>query len=222
MFEEKIRDYINKITEKINNIQSFGNIIKLIEVERIEENSQGDYFRILEDKYNFIIKGSIKSIKDEEKLNKAIRIISEFVSKIFLFEKNNRFLNEQISLLEENIKSLIYIELISTYNDKKYDDQKNRIYEIYLEKMKTKEGQNNIIKLLPKLKENDREYFIYDKLLEKCIFSKEEFFSNHEDYKILTLCFLNEELIKESRKEDEKKNEERNKRNDEKLTILEH
>lgn len=183
MFEEKIMDYINKITEKINNIQSFGNVIKLITVERIKEDNRGDYFRILEDKYNFVIKNSIKSIKDEE-LNMAIKIIAEFVSKIFVFEKNNRFLNEQINILEENIKSLIYIELISTYNEEIYKEQKKRIYEIYLEKIKTKEGRDNIIKLLQKLKGEDKEYFIYEKLLEKCIFTKEDFFSNHENYKI--------------------------------------
>jgi len=222
MFEEKIRDYINKITEKINSIQSFGNIIKLIKVKRIKEENQGDYFRILEDKYNFIIKDGIKLIKEDEKLDTAIKIIAAFVSKIFKFENSNRFLDEQISLLEENIKSSIYIELISTYNKEKYKTQKNRIYEIYLEKIETKEGRDNIIKLLQKLKAKDKEYFIYDKLIEKCIFKKKDFFSNKENYKIQTLCLLNEELIKESRKDDEKKEEETSKRNEVVLNILEH
>ena len=64
--------------------------------------------------------------------------------------------------------------------------------------MDTKEGRENIIKLVKNLKGEDKKYFIYEKLLEKCQFTKEDFFSNHENYKIQTLCLLNEELIKES------------------------
>ena len=225
MFEENIRDYIHKITGKIKDIQTFGNIIKLIEIDRIKKDKQKEYFRILEEKYKFIIKDNIKSIKDSEQLNKAIKIIAEFVSKIFLFENANRFLDEEIGLLDDNIKSLIYIELITTYNEEKYKTQKNRIYEIYLEKIDTKEGRDNIIKLVQKLKEKDKDYFIYEKLLEKCVFEKEEFFSNQENYKIQTLCLLNEELKKEALKEEKEKEgseEERkgNKRKN-KLQILE-
>jgi hypothetical protein len=46
MFEENITDYINKITSKIENIQTFGNIIKLINEKKIKEENQKDYFRI--------------------------------------------------------------------------------------------------------------------------------------------------------------------------------
>ena len=226
MFEEIISDYINKITGKIKDIKTFGNVIKLIKVERIKEQKQKDYFRILEDKYKLIIKNDIKLIKDDKELQNAIKIIAEFVSKLFLFEKNTRFLKEEISTLDEEIKSLIYIELITTYKDKSYEDQKNCIYDIYLEKMDTKEGRTNIIKLVKNLKDDDRKFFIYEKLLEKCQFSKEDFFSNLENYKIQALCLLNEELIKESQEEDKKKkkeeqkDEEKEKNNEIKLDIL--
>ena len=208
MFEEIITDYINKITGKIKDIKTFGNIIKLIRVDRIKEEKQKDYFRILEEKYKLIINNEIKLIKDDKDLQNAIKIISEFVSKLFLFEKNTRFLKEEISKLDEKIKSLIYIELITTYKDKNYEDQKNCIYDIYLEKMDAKDGRANIIKLVKNLKDDDRKFFIYEKLLEKCQFSKEDFFSNLENYKIQTLCLLNEELIKESQEEDKKKKQE--------------
>jgi hypothetical protein len=46
------------------------------------------------------------------------------------------------------MKSLIYIELITSYNKEKYEDQKNKIYEIYLDKIDTKEGREDIIKLV--------------------------------------------------------------------------
>ena len=70
--------------------------------------------------------------------------------------------------MDDKIKSLIYIELIVSYNEEKYKDQKNKIYEIYLYKIDTKEGREDIIKLVKKLTGNDRKYFIYEKLLEKC------------------------------------------------------
>ena len=215
VFEENIVDYINKITGKIKNIQTFGNIIKLVNVEEIKYDKQKEYYLILEEKYKLFVKDNIKLIKEEKELNKGIKIIAEFISKIFLFENNNRFLDEEISLLENNIKSLIYLELISTYNEEKYKNQKNHIYEIYLEKCSTKEGRDNIIELIRKLKYDDKKYFIYEKLLQKCDFTKEEFFSNQENYKIQTLCLLNKELLKESQKENEQ-----DKKRELKLNIL--
>ena len=203
MFEENITDYINKITSKIVNIQTFGNIIKLINEKRIKEENQKDYFRILEDKYKYIIKNDIKSIKEEKELEKSIKIIAEFVSKIFSFYKDNRFLDVEINSLDDKIKSLIYIELITVYNQEEYKKQRDRIFEIYLEKIVTKEGRENVIKLIQKLKDDDKNYFIYEKLLKKCQFTKEDFFSNYENYKIQTLCLLNQKLKNESQKEDE-------------------
>ena len=91
MFEENILDYINKIIDKIEDIQTFGNIIKLINEKKIKEETQKDYFRILKYKYKLIVKNDIKSIKDNKELEKDIKIIVEFISKVFLFYKYNRF-----------------------------------------------------------------------------------------------------------------------------------
>jgi hypothetical protein len=236
MFEENILDYINKIIDKIEDIQTFGNIIKLINESKIKKENQKDYFRILIDKYKSFVKYDIKSIKDNKELEKAIKIIAEFVSKVFLFYKNNEFLEKEINTLDDKIKSLIYIELITSYNEEEYKEQKDTIYDIYLKKMDTKEGREDIIKLIQKLKDNDRKYFIYEKLLEKCQFEKEEFFSNHKNDKIKTLCLINNELKKEKEdlinnesikeslkkeKEDETDKEKEKKKEDDKLNILE-
>ena len=171
MFEENIGDYINKITGKIESIQTFGNIIKLVNAEKIKEDKQKEYFRILEEKYKFVIKDNIKLIKEEKELNKGIKIIAEFISKNFLFEKNNDFLKDEIGSLEDNIKSLIYLELIESYNEEKYKDQKEFIYNIYLNKdiISKKEGIDNIIKFVKNLKNEDRDIFIYEKLLKVAI-----------------------------------------------------
>ena len=38
-------------------------------------------------------------------------------------DKNNAFLKDEIGSLEDNIKSLIYLELITSYNQEEYKDQ---------------------------------------------------------------------------------------------------
>ena len=209
MFEEIIGDYINKITGKIEDLQTFGNVMKLIKVERIKPDKQIDYFRILKDKYKYIVEDKIKLIKGETELKEAVKIISEFVSKLFLYEKNNGFLDEKIRKLDDKIKSLIYIELITSpvYNNEKYKEQKNHIYDIYLKNIDIKEGRENIIKLVNKLKGEEKIFFIEEKLLQKCEFNKDEFFSNQENFKIKTLIELKKELEKSSQNEDDDKNE---------------
>ena len=221
MFEENITGYINKITEKIKDIQTFGNIIKLINEKRMKEDNQESYIGILKEKYRSVIKDNIELIKNDKELKNGIKIIAEFVSKIFLFnkkndinndintdkkndknnDKNNAFLKDEIGSLEDNIKSLIYLELITSYNQEEYKDQKEFIYDIYLQydKISKKEGRDNVIKLVKNLKDNDRNIFIYEKLLKACQFTKDEFFSNHENYKIKLLCLLNEKLKEESK-----------------------
>ena len=87
MFEENINDYINKITDKIKDIQTFGNIIRIIDVNRIKTEKQKDYFRILKEKYKINIKNDIEFIKGETELNVTVKILAEFIRKIFLFEK---------------------------------------------------------------------------------------------------------------------------------------
>jgi hypothetical protein len=87
MFEENINDYIKNITDKIKDIQTFGNIIRLIDINRIKTEKQKDYFRILKEKYKINIKNDIKFIKGETELNVTVKILAEFISKIFLFEK---------------------------------------------------------------------------------------------------------------------------------------
>ena len=96
---------------------------------------------------------------------------------------------------------MIYLELITSYNQEEYKVQKEFIYDIYLktDNISKKEGRDNIIKLVNNLQDNDRNIFIYEKLLKACQFKEEEFFSNHENYKIKTLCELKEELNKQSK-----------------------
>ena len=90
VLETNIRDFINKITSKIKDILTFGNIIKLIDVKSLGDKKT-DFYNILKDKYEHIIKDEIQTLK-EDKLDNALKIVSELVSKIFLDEKDTRFL----------------------------------------------------------------------------------------------------------------------------------
>ena len=186
IFQENITEFINKITSKIKDIPTFGNIIKLIDINRIQEKKK-DYYNILKDKYEIIIKNDIQTLTGD-KLDKAVEIVSEFISKIFLDENDTHFLEDKISKLEEKIKSLIYNELIRKYNGKDYEIMKNYIYGIFLKKL---DSIDDIIKLIDILSEDDKKIFL-DKILKECEFTKEEFYSNFENKKIKLLCYLNE------------------------------
>ena len=90
IFEANIKDFINKITSKITDILTFGNIMKLLDANRLGEKKK-DYYNLLKNKYDLIVKIEIQSLK-EDKLDNAVTIVSEFVSKIFLDEQDTRFL----------------------------------------------------------------------------------------------------------------------------------
>ena len=185
VFKSNILEFLNKIISKIKNIQIFGIIIDLIDINRIPEKVS-EYYELLKDVYERIIKYEIQSIQDENELSKAIRIISQFISKIFLYEKNCNFLEEKISKLCDKIKILIYFDLMAFYNDVKFEKMKEYIYDLFLNKL---DDKDNIIHLIEILNKDDRKIFI-DKLTKKCIFTKEEFFSNKENKKIILLSEL--------------------------------
>jgi hypothetical protein len=107
IFETNIRDFINKITSKIKDILTFGNIIKLIDVKCLGDKKT-DFYNILKDKYDFVVKNEIQTLK-EDKLDNVVKIVSEFVSKIFLDEKDTSFLEDKISRLDNKIKKKKYI-----------------------------------------------------------------------------------------------------------------
>ena len=186
MFKENIIEYINKIVSKIKDISTFGTVMELIDTNNIGKR-KNDYYNLLNEKYVFIIKDEIRYLEGEE-LNKAVKILSEFISRIFLDVGNNNFLDERIRQLDYKIKSLIYNELIKTYNDKKYDKMKQYLYDIFINKL---DDIDNIIKLIDSLKDEDKKEFLKN-IMNKCEFTKEEFYSNFENKKIKFLCNLNE------------------------------
>ena len=134
MFKEKIIEFIYKITSKIIDISTFGTIIEIIDTSRLDTNIKYDYFKILKDKYEYIIKKEIEFLEEGDELHKAIEILSNFIIILFVDEKNIVFLEEQIKNLKDKLQSLIYFELIKKCNDEKYEKMKDYIFEIFLKK----------------------------------------------------------------------------------------
>ena len=197
MFKVKINEFINKITSKIIDISTFGTIIEIIDTTRIDNNIKYDYYKILKDKYEYIIKNEIESLKEENELLKAIEILSNFIIMLFVEENNINFLEEQIKNLNDKLQSLIYFELIKKCNDEKYEKMRDYIFEIFLKKIKE---TDKIIELIKILNDKDREKFL-EKLMKVCEFEKNEYYSNSENDKIKLLCYLNDQekpIINES------------------------
>ena len=213
VFENNIREYYIKIVSKIKNISTFGIVIKLIDTKKIKDKIK-DYYGLLEDKFDNII-NKIELINDEKELSKAITIICEFNNMIYLFEKeenkkefkneqeiehkkgnNCRFLIEKIDKLDNKIKSLIYNELIKINKGNEFQDMKEFIFKYFIQEL---DDASDLIKVIDNLaddsdrKKSDKKKFLKD-LIDKCKFTKEEFFSNHENKKIKLLSDLNEKL----------------------------
>ena len=186
-FKEKINEFINKITSKIIDISTFGTIIEIIDISRIDTNKKYDYYKILKYKYEYIIKNEIEYLKEEE-LNKAIEIISNFIRIIFVDENNTNFLEDQIKKLNDKLQSLIYFELIKKCDDEKYEKMKDYIFEIFLKNIKE---TDKIIILINILNDKDKDKFL-EKLMKICEFEKSEYYSNYENDKIKLLCKLND------------------------------
>ena len=190
MFKDNIIEFLNKMVSKIKNIPNFGTILELIDITKLSKVDE--YFALLKEKYEHVIKRQIDSLTDKE-LTDAIKIIAKFVDLIYIHEKEKKgeFLKEKISQLDKKISSLIYNELMRRCKGDDYKEMKKFIFEKFLNKL---ENINNIIDLIKSLDENDKNEFM-EELMKKCKFSKEEYFSKNENNKIILLCELNEKKI---------------------------
>ena len=209
IFRDNINDFLNKIVSKINSIQKFGIIMDLINVDNIKDRNEDngrnkrdkEYFLLLKQKYEYIIKKEIETLKEKE-LPKAIKIIAKFI--ILLYNKDDKdktikFLKESIDK-DKKISPLIYNELMINCQDDKYETMKNFIYKKFASNLI---NINNIKKLIDTLKIDENKNKFLRELMEKCKFTKEEFYSNKLNNKIDLLCELFEEgKINSSNRED--------------------
>ena len=134
-FSKKKKEFINKIVYKILDISTFWNEMELINLDRIKKRKK-DYYSLIKDKYELIFKNHIQKLKEGKELNKAVEILFELISRIFLEEKNNNFLDEKIGKLDDKVKNLIYNQLLRASYDKNHQKMKEYIFEMFLGKKK--------------------------------------------------------------------------------------
>ena len=223
IFESNIHEYISKLTSKIKNISNFENIIKLINFKSIELkniilNSLNDYF-------NKLIMKNISTLSGE-KLNEAVKVTAIISIVNFLYEqqkdKKLEFTKDVIKKSDEKLKPLIMTEIIEICVNKKFQNQlyldadisdinniKDFIFEQFSSKVKTYVDIKNIINLIKCIEktaeENQKSEIInqvLNKLIEKNLFTKEEFFKNKPNPKIKLLYELNKEGIIQKNDED--------------------
>ena len=196
IFKDNINDFLNKIVSKINSINKFGIIMDLIDIDSIRNKSEDngrnkkdkEYFFLLKQKYEYIIKKEIESLKDK-KLEEAIKIIAKFI--ILLYDKDDK--EKTLKFIKENldkdrkISPLVYNELMINCQADEYESMKNFIYKKFASNLL---NIDNIIKLIDSLNEDENKNKFLKELMEKCKFTKEEFYSNNSNNKIELLCEL--------------------------------
>ena len=188
VFKGKINEFIYKITSKIIDVSTFGNVIEIIDINHLTQDKKIFYYNILKDKYECIIKKELESLQEGNELNETIEILSNFICLIFDNEKNTNFLEEKIKKLDDKLQRLIYVGLIKKCNEEKYEKMKDYVFDLYLENLKE---YDKIIELINILNDKDKEKFI-EKIMKVCEFDKNEFYANNENDKIKLLCKLNE------------------------------
>ena len=205
MFKDNLIEFLNKMISKIESISNFGLILELIDTKKIEEIEKetekpdkkekkektklNDFYNQLKDKYDHVIKNEIESLVDE-KLDEAVKIIAKFVDLLYIHEnKNCDFIEKKINKLDKKISSLIYNELMRRCKGEDYKEMKEVIYKKFLNKL---DNIKNIIDLIDSLEKDDKKKFL-EELMKKCLFEKEEYYSNKENKKIVLLCELNKE-----------------------------
>ena len=184
IFKENINNFTDKMLSKINNIYVFMTIIELIDVNKISQETL--FLKKLKLKYDKYAK-RINSLSGEE-LNKIIKVIAIFANYLFIHEKNIDFLEQKVDKLKKKIKPLVYNELMKRCQDEIYKPMKEYIFKKYLSNIN---NIDNIIILIESLSEDNKIKFLKE-IMKKCLFSREEFYSNYKNTKILLLINLYE------------------------------
>ena len=122
IFKDNINDFLNKIVSKINTTFNFGIIMDLIDIENIKDKSKDkdkikdkskEYFFQLKQKYEYVIKKDIISLKGE----KYFRMMNK--KTIDLLKNIDK---------DKKISPLIYNELIRNCQEYKYALLKDFFY----------------------------------------------------------------------------------------------
>ena len=186
IFEKNIIQYLRKIISKIKNFSTFGLILDIIDINKIE-NKINEYFELLQEKYESVLTKEIEELNDNE-LKKGIKIIIKYFAKFYNDEKLYIIIDQNIKKLTIKNLILIYKDLIINDEEKYPEKLKKFIYQEILQNLKN--NVNNIY-LINSL-EKDKDKFII-KIIRSCKFTKEEFFSKEKNENIEIICKINED-----------------------------
>ena len=225
IFRYNISEFLSNMTLKIKNIFDLGIVIKLINIKNIEDKNL--FFFYLKKRYN-IIKKEIEKLTDSNLQKAITFLVELTIINYSYEKKEKKFdfIENIIKALPKEIKTNIFIQIIkicinnedNAENDIDYKNMKNYIFAEFINKVEHNDDINNIIKLINCLENKDKNietqnenlYFkkvkerdIYineflNKLFEKNLFNKDDFFSNNSNsIKIILLDKLyNEQKIK--------------------------
>ena len=137
IFKEHINEYIKKIIEKIKSIQDFIKIIKLINIESLENKNV--FLDPLNKQYDSIIMNEI-GLLSESKLEEAINVSAKIALINYIYETKDKkeFIEKRIKKLDRKIFHLILIEIINLCLNKNNNDNNTREEE----KEKEKDEEN--------------------------------------------------------------------------------
>ena len=180
MFEDNINEFLNKMVSKIQNIYNFGTVLELIDIKKISKVN--DYLCLLKDKYEYIMKKD-KIALTSEQLKETGKIIGNFFDLLYNYEKNFKFIEKKINELDKMMVSLIYHELLKRCINNEHKIMKEFIFQ--------KLEIDIIINLIDNLNEKEKIEFLME-IMNRCKFTKEDFFLNNENKKIELLCDLYE------------------------------
>ena len=111
IFKDNISEYIKKILEKIKDIPHFNKIIKIIDIEKIEDKNI--YLDLLKKRYDNFIHNEIGLLSDET-LKEAVCVSAKIDTINYSYETKEKkfdFIKSRIKKLNERIIPLIFIEI---------------------------------------------------------------------------------------------------------------
>ena len=183
IFNGNITNFLSTMTFKINNTFTFGVIMNLINVKKISKVKV--YFDLLKKKYEYIVQKELNSLTGE-RLNEAIKIVAKFFCLLYSNEKDKKtefFI--KIDLLNKEIRPLVYNELIRICLGEEYKPMKEFIYKKFFNNIENIDNIDIIIVLIDSLSKENKAKFLKD-----LMFSKDEFYSNIKNEKIILLSEL--------------------------------
>ena len=125
IFKYNLAEYIKKLIDKIKAISNFEPIIKLINLDYIEDKNI--LLEQLKKRYDLILSNEIGALTNE-KLVEAVHVVAKLAIMNYIYEpqeKKLEFINKRIKRkLEKKIITLIFFEIINLVYNKRNKDNK--------------------------------------------------------------------------------------------------